>query len=163
MDALISTRTKLSLTAQAEEQIFCGWLYTNSDTPLESSIHLLEMLSCIPTILGMCRTCSLNRTTSLPFSLCTVSFISVANRTIFELLLIISRNLIGFALFPVFDWSKKLRVTFSTHKMQNWDQSTRTPWFPIQSNELDFISFITLLVVLNWYLQLLSLWIFENQ
>lgn len=118
MDALTSTRTKLSLTAPAEEQIFCGWLYTNSDTPLESSIHLLEMLSCIPTILGMCRTCSLNRTTSLPFSLCTVSFISVANRTIFELLLIISRNLIGFALFPVFDWSKKLRVTFSTHKMQ---------------------------------------------
>lgn len=151
MDALISTRTKLSLTAPAEEQIFCGWLYTNSDTPLESSIHLLEMLSCIPTILGMCRTCSLNRTTSLPFSLCTVSFISVANRTIFELLLIISRNLIGFALFPVFDWSK----------VQNWDQSTRTPWFPIQSNELDFISFITLLVVLNWYLHLLSF--FENQ
>lgn len=34
---------------------------------------------------------------------------------------------------------------------------------PVQSNELDFISFITLLVVLNWYLQLLSLWIFENQ
>lgn len=163
MDALISTRTKLSLTAQAEEQIFCGWLYTNSDTPLESSIHLLEMLSCIPTILGMCRTCSLNRTTSLPFSLCTVSFISVANRTIFELLSIISQNLIGFALFPVIDWSKKLRVTLSTHKKENWDQSMRTPWFPVQSNELDFISFIALLVVLNWYLQLLSLWIFENQ
>ena len=163
MDALISTRTKLSLTAQAEEQIFCGWLYTNSDTPLESSIHLLEMLSCIPTILGMCRTCSLNRTTSLPFSLCTVSFISVANRTIFELLSIISQNLIGFALFPVIDWSKKLRVTLWTHKKENWDQSMRTPWFPVQSNELDFISFITLLVVLNWYLQLLSLWIFENQ
>ena len=142
MDALISTRTKLSLTAPAEEQIFCGWLYTNSDTPLESSIHLLEMLSCIPTILGMCRTCSLNRTTSLPFSLCTVSFISVANRTIFELLLIISRNLISFALFPVFDWSKKLASPFRPIRCKTEINPREPPDFPFKVMNL------TLLVLL---------------